>query len=305
LLTIFTIPKPFEGDTGRIQQNAVRSWKGLAPDGQVILCGDAADLDEAASRLEVDRGTGIASTKFGTPLVSSAFARAAELSRHDVLCFANADLIFLPELLTAIKSVLSEQQEPLIVGECWDVSVQEEASEEDFVAGSPWLDALRRRASTEGTARGPEWIDFFVFRKDTIGPLPDFAVGRPSWDNWMIWHARSVGMPVVDISPSVLVVHQSHGYSHVPRATGSKWEGPEADANRTLLDFRQSLFSLEFATHRLVNSKLVPNRTGGIGRRVRVGLLLHAWTVPVYRVLRACYRLTRRPPSDSDATAAV
>jgi hypothetical protein len=292
MLTLFTVPKPFEGDIGRIQRNAVRSWKRLNPDCQVILCGDTPDLDDAASQLAVDRATGIASTKFGTPLVSSAFARVAELSRHDVLCYANADLIFFPDFLASVEAVLSEQQRFLIVGECWNVRVDEELSEDGFGAGSTFERTLRQRASTDGTARGPEWIDFFVFRKGTIGPLPDFAVGRPGWDNWMIWHARSVGMPVVDISPTTLVVHQSHGYSHVPDARGSRWEGPEGDANRALLDFRQNLFSLEFATHRLVSSKLVPNRTGGIGRRVRVGLLLHTWTVPVYRALRACYRLS-------------
>jgi hypothetical protein len=301
VLTIFTVPKPFEGDTARIQRNAIRSWKHLDPDCQVILCGNTPDLDDAASRLGVERATDIVCTEFGTPLVSSAFNRAAELSRHDVLCYANADLILFPDFAAAVQSVLSEQQRSLIVGQCRDVKVDEELSEDDL-AGASWEAALRQRASAEGIARGVEAIDFFVFKKETIGPLPDFAVGRPGWDNWMIWHARSEGMPVVDISPSVLVVHQSHGYSHVPKARGSKWEGPEADANLALLDFRQPLFSIEFATHRLVDARLVPNRTGGIGRRVRVGLLLYAWTVPFYRVLRACYRLTRRFRPDPAAT---
>ena len=306
MLTIFTLPKPFEGDIGRAQRNAVRSWKRLDPDCQVVLCGDSRDLDDAAARLGVDRATDIACTELGTPLVSSAFDRVAEMARHDVLCYANADLIFLPDFTAAVRAVRAEQQRFLIVGECCDMAVDEEVSEDAFVAGSAWERALRDRASAVGVARGPAWIDFFVFRRETIGPLPDFAVGRPGWDNWMIWHARSVSMRVVDITDSALVVHQSHGYSHVPRARGSRWEGPEGDANRALLDFRQNLFTLEFATHRLVGSRLVTNRSGGIGRRVRVGLLLHAWTVPIYRALRACYRLTRRFTSDSgaDATAA-
>jgi hypothetical protein len=296
MLTIFTLPKPFEGDTGRIQRNAVRSWRRLDPDCQILLCGNEPDLDDAAAQLGVDRATDIDCTEFGTPLVGSAFNRVAELSSHDVLCYANADLIFLPDFLAATRSVVSELTRFLIVGECSDVSVDGELSEDDYAA-------LRQRASTGGTPRGPEAIDFFVYRKGTFGPLPDFAVGRPGWDNWMIWHARSEGIPVVDISAAALVVHQSHGYSHVPQARGSKWEGPEADANLALVDFRQSLFSIEFATHRLVDSKLLPNRTGGIGRYVRVGLLLHTWTVPIYRVLRACYRLTRQFTSSSSATA--
>lgn len=293
---MFTLPKPFEGDTGRIQRNAVRSWKRLDPECEVFLCGNEPDLDDVAAQLGVDRAPDIACNEFGTPLVSSAFERVAELSSHDVLCYANADLIFLPDFLAAVRSVIPELPRFLIVGECWDVRVDEEVSEEGYPA-------LRQRASAGGTPRGPEWIDYFAFRRGTIGRLPDFAVGRPGWDNWMIWNARSEGIPVVDISATAIVVHQSHGYSHVPRASGSRWEGPEADANRALLDFRQNLFSIEFATHRLVDSKLVPNRTGGIGRRVRVGLLLHTWTVPIYRALRACYRFTRRFTSSSSATA--
>jgi hypothetical protein len=303
MLTIFTLPKPFEGDIDRIQSNAVRSWKGLDPDCQIFFCGNTKDLDDAAARLGVERVSGIAGTEFGTPLVSSAFDRVADVSKHDVLCYANADLVFLSDFITAVRCVMTELPRSLIVGECWDVSVDEEVSVHDPTAGKSWETVLRQRASTTGTPRGPEWIDFFVFRRGIIGPLPDFAVGRPGWDNWMIWHARSLGMPVVDISAATLVVHQSHGYSHIPQARGSRWEGPEADANRRLLDFRQSLFSLEFATHRLVGSTLLRNRPAGIGRRVRVGLLLHTWTFPMYRVLRACYRLTRRPASDSAATA--
>ena len=294
MLTIFTLPKPFEGDIGRIQRNAVRSWKRLGGDCQVILCGDTPDMDEAAAQLGVDRATGIACTAFGTPLVRSAFERVTELAKHDVLCYANADLILFPDFGAAVGAVLSEQQRFLIVGECWDVRVDEELSEDDFAAGNSWEATLRRRTSTAGIVRGPEWIDFFVFKKGTIGRLPDFAVGRPGWDNWMIWQARSAGIPVVDISASTIVMHQSHGYSHVPEGRGSRWEGPEGDANRTLLDFRQNLFSLHFATHRLVGSALLPNKAGGIGRRLRVQLLLHSWTLPVYRMLRGCYRLTQR-----------
>jgi hypothetical protein len=303
MLTIFTVPKPFAGDIGRIQRNAIRSWKLLDPDCQVILCGDTPDLGQVAKRLEVDRANGIACTEFGTPLVSSAFSRAAELSRHEVLCYANADLIFLPDFLTAVEVVVSARERFLIVGECCDVSVDEEVSEGEVLADDSWELALRRRASTEGTVRGPDAIDYFVFRRGTVGPLPDFAVGRPGWDNWMIWHARSTGVPVVDISAAALVVHQSHGYSHVPSARGSKWEGPEGDANRSLLDFRQNLFSLDFASHRLVGSTLLPKRTPGIRRRVRAGLLLHRWTVPVYLLLRTGYRLTRRSAPDPAGTA--
>jgi len=98
----------------------------------------------------------------------------------------------------------------------------------------------------------------------------------------------------VDISLTARVAHQNHDYSHVPSQRGQRWEGPEGDANRALLEFSQGLFSLEFATHRLVDSALHPNRTAGVARRIRVQLLMRKWTVPLYRVLRVLYRLTIR-----------
>src|SRR5947207_4528868 len=147
MLTIFTLPKPFEGDIGRAQRNAMFSWKRLDPKGQIILCGDAPELDDIASQFELDRATGIAYNEFGTPLVSSAFRRAAELSRNEVLCYANSDLIFPPSFVTAVRYVLAELPRFLIVGECWDVSVDEEMLEHDSIAGNSWEEALRERAS--------------------------------------------------------------------------------------------------------------------------------------------------------------
>jgi hypothetical protein len=40
MLTFFTTAKPFVGHSGIIQRNALRSWKLLDPDVEVILFGD-------------------------------------------------------------------------------------------------------------------------------------------------------------------------------------------------------------------------------------------------------------------------
>ena len=36
----------------------------------------------------------------------------------------------------------------------------------------------------------PAAIDYFVFRKNSLKNIPDFVVGRPGYDNWLIWYAR-------------------------------------------------------------------------------------------------------------------
>ena len=53
MLTLFTIPKAFQGHTGIIQRNAIKSWTLLDPGCQVILVGDDDGTDKAAEELNV------------------------------------------------------------------------------------------------------------------------------------------------------------------------------------------------------------------------------------------------------------
>jgi hypothetical protein len=46
--------------------------------------------------------------------------------------------------------------------------------------------------------------------------MPDFAIGRAGWDNWMIYRALQEGCPVIDATPSLMIIHQNHDYSHLP-----------------------------------------------------------------------------------------
>ena len=289
MLTIFAVPKPFEGHIGSIQRNAIRSWKHLGPECQVIICGDEVGCREVASDFEIDQIAEVERNEFGTPLLSSVFRRAEERAAHDLLCYANADLIFFSDLLDATRRVSAASRRFLIVGETWNLDVKGELALED----GDWEADLRRRALTAGTVRARIAIDFFVFRRGTIGQLPDFAVGRPAWDNWMVWRARGLRIPVVDVSPSTLVIHQEHGYGHVKQARGLTWEGPEGDRNRARLAHGQ-LFSLDDTTHRLTQTGLVRSPIGGLKRRIRTELLLHSRTVPLYHVLRHAYRPLRR-----------
>ena len=151
-------------------------------------------------------------------------------------------------------SSLRLQQLPqthLMVGGRWNVELDEEL---DFRAS--WEGSLRQTLEAIGVRAPPLWIDYFVFSRDSpLVDLPPFAVGRPHWDNWMIYRARSLGIPVVDATRSVDAVHQNHGYTHVPRGSGRLWQGPEAEANAALSG-DIPLMSLHHATHVLTSRGL-------------------------------------------------
>jgi hypothetical protein len=51
MLTLFTTAKAFEGHHGVIQRNALKSWKLLHPDVEVILFGDDRGAAEVCAEL--------------------------------------------------------------------------------------------------------------------------------------------------------------------------------------------------------------------------------------------------------------
>lgn len=287
MLTIFCTPKPFEGDIAAIQRNAIRSWKRLRPECQVIICGDEAGFREVVSEFGLEHVPDVERNELGTPLVSSVFELAEARSSHERLCYMNADLVVFPDFLEAVRRIEVLCPRSLVVGETRNLAAVGELGER-----SDWED-LRRHALMSGAVRGRAACDFFVFSRGSLGRLPDFAVGRPYWDNWMIWHARRLRMPVIDVSPSTVVVHQEHGYGHVKHSAGPKWEGPEAERNRELLGAPEHTFWLDDATHRLTKGELARSLHGGVTHRVGTELLLRPRVIPLYRILRAPYLRTR------------
>jgi len=289
VLTVFAVPKPFAGHIGVIQRNAVRSWRALHPECQILLCGDEAGSAEAAFELGVERLLDVDTNEFGTPLLSSVFASVEMRADHDLLCYVNADMLLFPDLVDAVRRVTGACDRFLVVGETFDLEVSR-----DLAVDAAEAQRLEERARAEGTRRGRKAIDFFVFRRGTLGEVLDFAVGRPCWDNWVIWRARSLRMPVVDVTDVATVIHQSHEYGHVQHVRGSRWEGPEGDANFELMRWEERRFSLDDATHvALQDGGLAPKKTS-LQHRIRTELVRHDLTVPVARVLDHGYRRLRR-----------
>lgn len=270
MLTIFTVPKPFVGHIGRIQRNAIGSWAQLLPACQIVLCGDEPGTTEVAAEFGAESIPDVSRNEFGTPLLSSVFHAAEERSRCGLLCYVNADIILLSDFVTAVSRVAGAKRRFLMAGQRYDLDVTEEILfQEDH-----WQEALRRRVEDTGALYPLDGIDYFVFPRGTIGPLPAFAVGRPGWDNWMIYRARKLRVPVVDATASVLVVHQNHDHDHVKRATGTRWEGPEADGNRLLMGSGDFLFTLTDATDRLTARGIERNREASLKRRVHTRVIL-------------------------------
>jgi hypothetical protein len=264
VLTLLTIPKPFVGHIGDIQRNALGSWMELGEGIQVVLIGDEPGVADVAREIGAQHVGGVETSERGTPRLDSAFALAETVARYPLWSLVNADIILLEDFLPAVERVATTFEKFVLIGECRDLKV---------AAGTQLSDAtvrkqLRSEALQEGRLRGYAALDYFVFPRGLFDPLPPFLIGRAGFDNWLVWRARSRGHAVVDTTPSVVAIHQSHKYTHVAGGKLGAYYGDEAEHNMKLAGVvrknplvpapRPTLYCLDDATHRLTHQGPVP-----------------------------------------------
>ena len=269
LITIFSAPKPFTNPhIAMIQRNAIKSWT-LLPEVEVILLGEETGLAQAAQELGVRHIPDVKCNDNGTPLISSMFQLARDASRRsnsDLLCVINTDMILMPDFVEAVMEsrsslapparagVLLEkrQQNFVLLSQRWDLDVTEPL---DF--SGDWSHRLSSTVHHQGALHRPAGSDFFLFPLSSYLDIPDFTIGRAGWDNWMIYKARKEKWAVIDCTPSVMIVHQNHDYSHLP---GGKphYEHPDTNENIRLAGGEANIrYTILDATHQLVGGKLV------------------------------------------------
>ena len=240
-ITVFAIPKAFEGHVGVIQRNAIRSWAKLGL--SVILMGDDPGVREMAQEVGATFLPDVDRNEFGTPLLDSAFRQAKSTATTDIIAYVNSDIIFVDPLPQAIKGL--EFASFLAVGQRTNIDLN---SEIDF-SQADWRNPVRELVRSSGVLFGPMAMDYFILpRQSPLTELPPFAVGRPGWDNWMCARAWDCHVPLVDLTNCLLAVHQEHGYEHVKQRTGKKWRGPEGDENHRLAAGLPTYQGIEEAT---------------------------------------------------------
>lgn len=210
-LTIFTAPKPFTNPRiNIIQRNAIRSWTRLE-DVEVILIGDEPGISEAAKEFGVKNVPVVERDEKGIPIVRSVMEIGHAYSDSSLLCYANADMILMSDMLAAAHRVSAQIKDFLLVGQRWNLDLTEPL---DF--SGDWEARLRENVARRGIFCTPWGIDYFVFPRHLYTDVSNFTIGRPAWDNWMVYHARTTFGIAIDTTLDVLAVHQNHDYSHLP-----------------------------------------------------------------------------------------
>lgn len=212
MITYFTTTKDLIGRTGVAQINAIRSWQRSLPGSQIIIFGTAGGMELLAQIPGITLHPSVEISGEGTPRIDDMFLKAQHLASNPICCFINADIIITRAFAHTILEIHSAvQTNYLIAGQRDDVRIDHALAFHD-----QWESMLLDYVRTHGQRHAPEGSDFFAFPTGQFHPgeIPELLVGRGGWDLWMIYNGRVRGMKVIDISPTIAVVHQNHDYAH-------------------------------------------------------------------------------------------
>jgi hypothetical protein len=254
-LTLFSCPKPFsDPHIATIQHNAIRSWTELGDDAEVLLVGDEPGLTEAAAEHQVQLLPDVDRNDKGTPLVSSIFDLARKSSTSQILVYINADIIVFRDFSRAAREIAEQADHFLVIGQRWDLDIHDRL---DYSAG--WDLRLAQEVDRRGRMHAPAGSDYFIFPRSQYGEVPEFAIGRVGWDNWMIFHAHQQGWLIVDGTPSIRIIHQQHDYSHMPDGR-LRHQEPEARRNEYLAGGAKNLYMVLDSDKEYRGGRLLPPR---------------------------------------------
>jgi hypothetical protein len=245
MLTLFATPKPFRGHIGVIQRNAIGSWRQLTPTPQIILFGDSEGTKEIASEFGLEHVPQVESNEFGTPFLRSLIEKAEVSARYNLLCYINADIIVTVGFERAALQVSAKMKRFLMVGRRTNMRLEEPIR---FDTG--WRERLEAEVAARALAGDHTGIDFFLFPRNFYHDVPPLVIGRAWFDHWMIQAALDQRAPVVNVSPLVSIVHQTHDYAHVPGGSDWVYGGVEAERNLAICGGKHT-FTLLDATHEL------------------------------------------------------
>ncbi len=190
--TLFTALKPAQGDVARIQSVALANWRERLPNCEII-------------------------TFEGEPPLFAEVIRRSAACEGDVIIYANADILFAPEIGAIVEWSAEQKRDYLIVGRRTDI-----------LAGG------------QREVHRPSGMDYFIFRKGMFSDLPETRVGRAYYDSALLAYCLRRKICVIDASGVLEVLHQYHDYGHLAGGRSEVFGGAVARANKQnnrLLDF--------------------------------------------------------------------
>jgi hypothetical protein len=209
-MIIFTTLMPLVGDRKHIQINAVKSWTLLKPRPRVVVFGlKEKGVKELGSTLDLELMS-VKRSPSGAPLVRDMFERGFALGPGT---YINGDIILTQSFVRGFQACSKRFVDFLMIGRRHDVTLN---------STIPFSDGWQRRLKDKSHPHSVGGIDYFAANRNIWGKIPDLAVGRYAWDNWLVHRAIENGVAVVNANDAILVFHQNHEERASREAVDSK-----------------------------------------------------------------------------------
>lgn len=219
MLTMFTTLRPFtDAHAALIQHNAIGSWLALEPVPQIVLMGNDAGVADAAREYSLLHLPEVETNEEGVPTRSSMCQLARQVAEHERMCLINGDIIILDGFYKALKHIRLQQF--VAGGRRYNMEIHDKIC----FSHANWRIPLQNRLDQEGELFSPSAIDYVVYSR-SISPsvLPPFPMNNGDWDPWFLFQHRQRGIPVVDLSRMVTVIHQNHQTPEETKRRRRKW----------------------------------------------------------------------------------
>jgi hypothetical protein len=208
MITLFTTTKDFNGINRQNQLNAIRCWLSSPFNPEVIVFGKTKGIEEIDFHPNLKIVDQVNTTTSGVPFANEMFDVISKIAKYPICCYLNADILLTNKFFETVSFLHNKiRKKYLIVGERIDFDINEEIS---FNKG--WEKSFMDKYKPYFKNHPPYGSDFFVFPKGqyTLDTMPELLIGRPGWDNIMIYNARKRKFKTIDISDTVKVFHQNH-----------------------------------------------------------------------------------------------
>lgn len=243
---------------GQSQFNAWGSWQRI-PACAVSVFAKTQGIADHATRFGFTPLRPVGRDEFGRPLLSAIFERMHAESDASVLAYVNSDIILLPGLAASLAAVRERFDTFLMIARRWNI---DSLPALDFALG--WDEKLRNMVTREGELFTPYGIDLFVFSRGVLSDVPPFALGSDYWDNYLVMRTRRQGIPVIDVTAQVMLVHQNHSLGKY-RSAAARRRGPEGLRALALAgDSHAMLGGVTDATHVIDGGAVITTDTANV-----------------------------------------
>jgi hypothetical protein len=276
MLTLFCSPKPFRDEAAWNQINALRSWRTIGRDVEILIFGDAPGAAEAAAEVEATFLPEVECSPSGAPSFNAMGAYARKHGRYDLQVYVNADIVLNASAVWSMAFVGRRFERFLLVGERLDLA--ENTTCDVRQANWPnqlgsWVDQGRAKL------QGPTAVDYFGFRRGTWEDLAPVYMGRAGCDQALLHYCLKRAIPVIDGTLAMLAVHQFHDYRHVKGGKQQVSQGDDRKAMSRAHGLWHSVPTIADADYRITESGQIDRncrrrwlRRMELGMRYRLGM---------------------------------